>query len=121
LLLPSPSPLTTWPPFASWPVARQAPAVLVHRAKILLLTAEGVSNTGIGERLGISGPTVIARRRSSPVRDLPAARTGVVRSGDEGHELVAQHQHLKVVGGITPCEQHERLHGAAHREVRELR
>jgi hypothetical protein len=26
--------------------ARQAPAVLVQRAKILLLTAEGVSNTG---------------------------------------------------------------------------
>ena len=43
--------------------ARQAPAVLVQRAKILLLTAEGVSNTGIGERLGISGPTVIAWRR----------------------------------------------------------
>jgi DNA-binding CsgD family transcriptional regulator len=43
--------------------ARQAPAVLVQRAKIHLLAAEGVSNTEIGERLGISRPTVIAWRR----------------------------------------------------------
>jgi DNA-binding CsgD family transcriptional regulator len=43
-----------------WANAVQAPAVLVRRAKILLLAAEGVSNTEIAERLGISRPTVIA-------------------------------------------------------------
>src|SRR5512132_191086 len=46
-----------------WSSATQAPAALVQRAKILLLAAEGVSNTEIGERLGISRPTVIACRR----------------------------------------------------------
>jgi DNA-binding CsgD family transcriptional regulator len=34
--------------------ARRAPAALVQRATILLLAAEGVSNTEISERLGIS-------------------------------------------------------------------
>ena len=45
-----------------WASAVQAPAGLVRRAKILLLAAEGVSNTEIAERLGISRPTVIAWR-----------------------------------------------------------
>jgi DNA-binding NarL/FixJ family response regulator len=45
-----------------WSSAVQAPAALVRRAKLLLLAAEGVSNTDIAERLGISRPTVIAWR-----------------------------------------------------------
>jgi transposase len=45
-----------------WASAAQAPAALVRRATILLLAAEGVSNTEIAERLGISRPTVIAWR-----------------------------------------------------------
>jgi DNA-binding NarL/FixJ family response regulator len=39
-----------------WASAVQAPATLVRRAKLLLLAAEGVSNTEITERLGISRP-----------------------------------------------------------------
>jgi transposase len=45
-----------------WASAAQAPAALVRRAKILLLAAEGVPNSEIAERLGISRPTVIAWR-----------------------------------------------------------
>jgi transposase len=45
-----------------WSVAMHAPAVQVQRARILLLAAEGVANTQIAERLGISRPTVIAWR-----------------------------------------------------------
>jgi len=45
-----------------WACAAQVPATLVRRAKLLLLAAEGVSNTEIAERLGISRPTVIAWR-----------------------------------------------------------
>jgi transposase len=36
---------------------------LVQRAKILLLAAEGVANSEIAERLGVSRPTVIAWRK----------------------------------------------------------
>jgi hypothetical protein len=39
-----------------WASATQAPAVLVQRAKLLLLATQGVSNTEIAERLGISRP-----------------------------------------------------------------
>lgn len=46
-----------------WAHATQAPAALVRRARILVLAAEGVANTEIAERLGISRPTVIAWRR----------------------------------------------------------
>jgi hypothetical protein len=46
-----------------WSSATQAPAVVVQRARILLLAAEGVANTEIAERLGISRPTVVAWRK----------------------------------------------------------
>jgi transposase len=46
-----------------WSSATQAPAALVQRAKILLLAAEGLANTEIAERLGITRPTVIAWRK----------------------------------------------------------
>jgi DNA-binding NarL/FixJ family response regulator len=45
-----------------WASAAQARATLVRRAKLLLLAAEGASNTEIAERLGISCPTVSAGR-----------------------------------------------------------
>jgi transposase len=46
-----------------WASATQAPAMLVQRAKLLLLAAEGAANTEIAERLGVSRPTVIAWRK----------------------------------------------------------
>ena len=46
-----------------WASAAQAPATLVQRAKLLLLAADGVANSEIAERLGISRPTVIAWRK----------------------------------------------------------
>ena len=48
-----------------WANAAQAPAALVQRAKLLLLAAEGVANSEIAERLGLSRPTVIAWRKRS--------------------------------------------------------
>jgi transposase len=45
-----------------WASAAQAPATLVQRAKLLLLAADGVANSDIAERLGVSRPTVIAWR-----------------------------------------------------------
>jgi Winged helix-turn helix len=62
-----------------WSAGTQAPAVQVQRAKILLLAAEGVANTQIAERLGLSRPTVIAWRNryareglGGQLRDRPA-------------------------------------------------
>jgi hypothetical protein len=46
-----------------WVRASQLPAVLVQRARILLLAAAGMTNTGIAERVGVSRPTVLACRR----------------------------------------------------------
>lgn len=70
-----------------------APAGLVQRARILLLAAEGVSNTDIAARLGTSRPTVLKWRERYGVAgiaslgDLPrAGRPGTV---DEVAVLVA--------------------------------
>jgi hypothetical protein len=43
-----------------WARSAQLPAVLVQRARILLLAADGVTNTETAERVGVSRP------RSSP-------------------------------------------------------
>jgi transposase len=51
------------PTLRRWSSATQVPAVVVQRAKILLLASDGVANTEIAERLGISRPTVIAWRK----------------------------------------------------------
>ena len=53
-----------------WARSSQLPAVLVQRARILLLAAEGVTNTGIAERVGVSRPTVLACRRRYGRRGL---------------------------------------------------
>ena len=76
-----------------WSAATLAPAVQVQRARILLLAAEGVANSEIAERLGVSRPTVIAWRKrysqeglTGQLADLaPAAHrrsgaTGALRS-----------------------------------------
>ena len=77
-----------------WANAPQAPAVLVQRSRILLLAAEGVANSEIAERLGVSRPTVIAWRKryareglTAQLADRPAvaaprpcAAIGVLRS-----------------------------------------
>jgi Helix-turn-helix domain len=46
-----------------WACASQLPAVLVQRAKILLLAAEGIANTEAAERVGVTRQTVLACRR----------------------------------------------------------
>ena len=49
-------------------------AGLAQRARIVLLAADGVSNTAIAERVGVSRPTVIGWRE--PVRRPRAGRAG---------------------------------------------
>jgi transposase len=46
-----------------WARASQLPAVLVQRAKILLLAAEGVANIEVADRVGVTRQTVLATRR----------------------------------------------------------
>jgi transposase len=53
-----------------WARSNRLPAVLAQRARILLLAAEGVTNTQIAERVGVSRPTVIACRHRYVRRGL---------------------------------------------------
>jgi transposase len=46
-----------------WACAGQLPAVLAQRAKILMLTAEGIANTEAADRVGVTCQTVLACRR----------------------------------------------------------
>jgi transposase len=46
-----------------WTQASSIPAALAQRAEILLLAADGLSNTDIAAQLGVSRPTVIGWRR----------------------------------------------------------
>src|SRR5512132_1187101 len=64
-----------------WSSATQAPAVVVQRARILLLAAEGVANTEIAERLGVSRPTVIAWRKRYAREGLTAQLADRPRRG----------------------------------------
>lgn len=62
--------LTTWPSC----IGGRGPAswrpCFAQRARVLLLAAEGISNTSIAERVGVSRPTVIACRRRYVRRGL---------------------------------------------------
>jgi hypothetical protein len=75
---------------------------------------------GLDEEAGPAGPGQDAADRGEqrPVGGLEPWSWGL--AAQDG-ELVAEHQDLKVFGGVAAGKQHERLHGAAHREVRELR
>jgi transposase len=53
-----------------WARSNRLPAVLAQLARILLLAAEGVTNTQIAERVGVSRPTVIACRHRYVRRGL---------------------------------------------------
>jgi Winged helix-turn helix len=53
-----------------WARSAQLPAVLVQRARILLLAADGAANTQIAQHAGVSRPTVIAGRRRYVRRGL---------------------------------------------------
>lgn len=64
-----------------WANATQAPAVVVQRAKLLLLAAEGVPNSEIAQRLGISRPTVIAWRKRYAREGLTGRLTDRPRAG----------------------------------------
>ena len=61
----------------SWTRSSSIKAGLAQRARIVLLAADGVSNTEIADRVGVSRPTVIGwrdRYASSGVRGLEDER-----------------------------------------------
>jgi len=73
--------------------ASSAPAGFAQRARIVLLAADGVSNTEIASRVGVSRPTVIswrARYDSSGMSGLSdRARSGRPRTLDHGEIISA--------------------------------
>ena len=77
----------------SWTRSSSIRAGLAQRARIVLLAAEGVSNTEIAERVGVSRPTVISwrdRYATSGVRGLDdEQRSGRPRTVDRARILTA--------------------------------
>jgi transposase len=93
-----------------WAGAALAPAVLVQRAKLLLLAAEGVANTEIAERLGISRPTVIAWRKRYAHQGLTAQLADRPRRGRP--QTVRRHRRAEILA-TTLSPPPERL-GVTH-------
>ncbi len=84
-----------------WSSATQVPAMVVQRAKILLLAAEGVANTEIADRLGISRPTVIAWRKRYTRQGLAHGLADRPRRGRP--QTVRRQRHAEIlVGTLTP-------------------
>jgi transposase len=77
----------------SWTRSTAIRAGLAQRARIVLMAAEGVSNTEIAERVGVSRPTVTAwrsRYQSSGLRGLEdEQRSGRPRTVDRARILAA--------------------------------
>jgi Winged helix-turn helix len=77
----------------SWTRSSSIRAGLAQRARIVLLAADGVSNTEIADRVGVSRPTVIGwrdRYASSGVRGLEdERRSGRPRTVDRAKILAA--------------------------------
>ena len=77
----------------SWTRSSSIRAGLAQRARIVLLAADGVSNTEIADRVGVSRPTVIGwrdRYASSGVRGLEdERRSGRPRTLDRAKILAA--------------------------------
>ena len=77
----------------SWIRSSSIRAGLAQRARIVLLAADGVSNTEIAERVGVSRPTVISwrdRYASSGLKGLgDEQRSGRPRTVDRARILAA--------------------------------
>jgi transposase len=58
----------------SWVRSTTVPAGLAQRARIVLLAADGMSNTEIAERVGLTRQTVVSRRASYSRRGLDGLR-----------------------------------------------
>jgi transposase len=58
----------------SWVRSRTVPTGLAQRARIVLLAADGLSNTEIAERVGVTRQTVVSRRASYARRGLEGLR-----------------------------------------------
>jgi transposase len=89
----------------SWTRSSSIRAGLVQRARIVLLAADGVSNTEIADRVGVSRPTVIGWRNryaSSGVRGLEdERRSGRPRTVDRAKILAATLRPPPATLGVT--------------------
>jgi hypothetical protein len=91
----------------SWTRSSSIRAGLAQRARIVLLAADGLSNTEIAERVGVSRPTVIGWRNryaSSGVRGLEdEQRSGRPRTVDRAQILAATLTPPPAGLGVTHC------------------
>jgi hypothetical protein len=91
----------------SWTRSSSIRAGLAQRARIVLLAADGVSNTEIADRVGVSRPTVIGWRDryvSSGVKGLEdERRSGRPRRVDRANILAATLRPPPAGLGVTHC------------------
>jgi putative transposase len=69
----------------------------------------------LGIRVGATTVRTLLRRHGLDPTPRRAGTSWRAFLRHQAGELVAKHQDLKVFGGVAAGEQHERLHGAAHR------
>ena len=92
------------PALRRWAQASSISAALSQRAKLLLLAADGVSNTEIAHRLGVSRPTVIGWRRRY-AREGLAGLTDRLRPGRP--QTVRRARRAEILAStLTPPPEH---------------
>jgi transposase len=94
--------------------SRRAPHREVTRAKALLLAGEGVANTAIADRLGVSPSSVVAWRERFAAEGL--TRFGEVREGRGRKPSISAEK----VEAIVHATLHERPPGETHWSCRSL-
>lgn len=76
----------------AWSKSRALSHALVQRAQTILLSATGLANTDVAERVGLSPPMVGHGRRQFPQRRL-AGLYDALRSG----------RHARMMMSVAPC------------------
>jgi transposase len=87
---------------------------LVQRARVLLAAADGLSNSEIASRVGVSRPTVLAWRAEFAQRGL--WRFGQVAPGRGRKPSIPQ----EIVDRVVELTLHHRPEGATHWSVRSM-
>ncbi len=97
--------------------ASSGPAGLAQRARIVLLSAEGLSNTAIAELVGVSRPTVIGWRQ----RYTRAGLSGLADGARSGRPRTVDHREIVAATLTPPPRKYAVTHWSSRLLARHLR